>query len=225
MAGLISTAGWPDAGAYLARLVRLNPAALVRIQPLPAAGGVARLWGMLPFGVLVERVVAATAGEDTTVAAAALLATAGDPDPAGLPRRDAHWVWPLPPRPADGATPGKPVETVPALEIRRVAVAAAHTLKSAAKHGVGGRAVGERALRDALLDHVPVVVTGADGVRVDVPQRLVQGLVRMGFLGDPGDISTRSDASVTVRLAGAWIGLSGTYGSAWLRPPAKLRLN
>ena len=70
--------------------------------------------------------------------------------------------------------------------------------------------MGERVLRDALLDHVPVVVTGPDGERIEVSQRLVQAVVRMGFAG--------SDAAVEVRVAGAWVGLAAGFGTAWYRP-------
>jgi hypothetical protein len=93
--------------------------------------------------------------------------------------------------------------------------AAAQTLRTATREGVGGRPVGERMLRDALLDHVPLVVH-TDGIEpVRVPQRVVQGLVRMGFLGD---------APVQVRVAGRWVGLAGEYGAAWHRHEALLRL-
>ncbi|MGW5671760.1 hypothetical protein ACWEVO_28055, partial [Micromonospora sp. NPDC003776] len=83
--------------------------------------------------------------------------------------------------------------------------------------GVAGRAVGQRALRDALLDHVAVVVTPDDAPAspVEVPQRLVQGLVRMGFLGA---------GEVQVRVAGRWVGLVGPYGAAWSRKVAELSL-
>ena len=77
--------------------------------------------------------------------------------------------------------------------------------------------MGQRVLRDALLDHVAVVVTPDDApdAPVEVPQRLVQGLVRMGFLG-AGDVQ--------VRVAGRWVGLVGPYGAAWSRKAAELAL-
>ncbi|MFD2766455.1 hypothetical protein [Micromonospora eburnea] len=202
--------GVADAGAFLARLVRLDPAALVRLRPVPGAGRTS-LWARLPWDVLVARTVTGVAPGDVTVAAGELLAelAAGG---AALPRRrDDGWRWPLPP-PASRA-----VETLPAEEVRRIAAAAAGTLREAVAHGVAGRAVGQRALRDALLDHVAVVVTpdAAPDVPVEVPQRLVQGLVRMGFLG-AGDVQ--------VRIAGRWVGLIGPYGAAWSRKVAELSL-
>ncbi|RBJ00939.1 hypothetical protein DRA43_20010, partial [Micromonospora provocatoris] len=93
------------------------------------------------------------------------------------------------------------------------------TLREAATHGVAGRAVGQRVLRDALLDHVAVVVTPDEAPRtpVEVSQRLVQALVRMGFLGAGGD-------DVQVRTAGRWVGLVGPFGAAWSRTVADLAL-
>ncbi|MBE1484523.1 hypothetical protein H4W31_000161 [Plantactinospora soyae] len=214
--------GAGDAGAFLARLTRLDPAAVVRLRSgatAGAAGGTGRtvLWARLPWSVLVNRVVAGDGPGDATVSAAELLGELARGGTALPPRRDTDWRWPVP-----GAV-GTVVETIAADELRRIAVAAAGTLRSAAADGVGGRAVGQRALRDALLDHVAVVVTPAaspgaevpgtsvDG-RIEISQRLVQAIVRMGFLGSPG--STERDA-VQVRIMGRWVGLAAPFGAAW----------
>lgn len=218
MSGGHRLSGAADAAAFLARLTRLDPAAVVRLRSDRAAGRTA-LWARLPWTVLVSRTVAGTGPGDATVSAAKLLAevTANGSD---LPaRRDAEWRWSLPP------SAGRVVETIAAADLRRIAAAAADTLHAAAAEGVGGRAVGQRALRDALLDHVAVVVTrpaaetgaGVGGPpepsRIEVSQRLVQAVVRMGFLG-AGDVL--SDEHAQVRLAGRWVGLSAPYGVAWL---------
>jgi hypothetical protein len=178
---------------------------------------------MLPFGVLAVRPLTVTIDTDVTVGARALLATIEDPSAPVPQRRDEAWRWPLPP------SRGRAVETIPAAEIARIAQAASTTLREAAEHGVGGRAVGERVLRDALLDHVPIVVTGSDGVRVEVSQRLVQAVVRMGFVPIPSVDSFRSvtfgDNLVTVRFAVGWIGLDTSYGSTWYRPSSPMRLS
>ncbi|TCB95841.1 hypothetical protein E0H26_18780 [Micromonospora zingiberis] len=200
--------GIADAGAFLARLVRLEPAALVRLRPAGAPGRTA-LWARLPWAVLAVRTVAGPGAGDVTVTAGELLAelSAGR---ARLPAaRDAQWRWPLPP------TASRPVEILPGGELRRLADAAAGTLREAATHGVAGRAVGQRALRDALLDHVAVVVTPDDvpDRPVEVTQRMVQGLVRMGFLGPPEGSSGTDE--VRVRTAGRWVGLVGPYGAVW----------
>ncbi|MDG4756433.1 hypothetical protein [Micromonospora sp. WMMD710] len=217
-------AGSADAGAFLARLVRLEPGAPVRLRPAGAPGRVA-LWARLPWQVLVVRTVAGGpvdgAPDDVTVAAAELLAELERGGTTLPTRRDAQWRWPLPP------ARSRPVEVLPAAELRRIADAAAGTLRTASQEGVAGRAVGQRALRDALLDHVAVVVTpdGPPAAPVEVPQRLVQGLVRMGFLGAAaGPVAGADEPTVQVRVAGRWVGLVGPYGAAWLQKATDLAL-
>jgi hypothetical protein len=144
---------------------------------------------------------------EATVSAAELLSAlaAGGTD---LPaRRDAQWRWPLPP------AGGKVVETVAVAELSRLATAAAGTLREVTAGGLDGRAVGQRAVRDALLDHVALVVTPAGGAPVDVPQRLVQAVTRMGFLGPAGV----DGADARVCTSGRWVGISAPYGVAWLQ--------
>jgi hypothetical protein len=218
----LTVAGAADAGAFLARLVRLNPGALVRLRP--AGPHDSELWAWLPWEVLVTRRVTGSVEVDRTVAAADLLArlagageagagetgagetggtaAAGGADPLdGLPSRDDQWRWPLPPTTSSG------VETVPAEVVRRVGAAAASTLAELGGSGLAGRPVGQRMVRDALLAHVPIVAESG-GTRVDVSQRLVQAVLRMGFVG-------AGDDPITVRLAGPWVGLAAGYGSAW----------
>lgn len=204
-----------DLDAFLARLVRLDPAALVRLR---VAGQGCALWGRVPWGVLVSRTVAISSvgtavTDDLTVRAADWLA-AGGGDVSGLERLDARWRTPLP----GGAV--RVLETVPSSVLRGLGEAAARTLRETEAGGVGGRAVGARALRDALLDHVAIVVTtdegpGGGALRIDVPQRLVQAVVRMGFLG-AGDDPAR------VIHSGGWIGVAAPFGVAWWRRPGEL---
>ncbi len=205
----------PDAGAFLARLTRLDPAAPVRLR---AAGGRTALWGHLPWDVLVTREVAGPGpsdAADVTVAAGELLgvlAEGGDRLPAV---RDAQWRWPLPPAAVET------VESVSAAEVSRLAAAAAGTLREVTTGGLPGRSVGQRVVRDALLDHVALVVTPPEGPPVEVPQRLVQAVSRMGFLG-PATAAGAATAEVRVRVAGSWVGLSAPYGVAWLQAVKKL---
>jgi hypothetical protein len=201
--------GVADAGAFLARLIRLDPAAPVRLR---SAGGRTALWARLPWQVLVTREVDGPGPGDATVSAAELLDHLAGADDALPPLRDADWRWPLPP------AGGTAVETVSAGELTRLAAAAAGTLREVAAGGLGGRAIGQRAVRDALLDHVALVVTPAEGGPVQVPQRLVQAVSRMGFLGPAGP-----DAPETrVCVAGRWVGLSAPFGVAWLQSVKEL---
>jgi len=202
-------AGTADAGAFLARLTRLDPATVVRLRSGP--GDQTALWARLPWSVVVSRLVAGAGPGDATVPAAGLLAElerGGDRLPE---RRDADWRWPLPPD-----RESRVLERIPAAELLRIAESAAGALRAASAGGVSGRAVGERLVRDALLDHVAIEVTDeARGprARVEVSQRLVQAVVRMGFLGHPDRAASHR---VLVRTAGRWVGLSAPYGSAWL---------
>ena len=198
-------AGVADAGAFLARLTRLDRNVLVRLR---SAGEHTALWALLPWGVLVTRKVAGPGPGDATVPAAALLAALAGGDPELPARRDADWRWPLPPARAI------PVEAVAAAELSRLAEAAAGTLREVTAGGLSGRAVGQRAVRDALLDHVALVVTRDEGEPVEVSQRLVQAVSRMGFFG-PAD---RDAPATRVCVAGRWVGLSAPYGVAWLQP-------
>jgi hypothetical protein len=210
-----------DAGAFLARLTGLDGAALVRLRagtPDPAGEPRVALWALLPWDVLVTRSVRGEVPGDATVGAADLLARLARGAAELPPRRDADWRWPVPP------SAGRAVETVAAAELRRVAAAAAGTLREAASSGVGGRSLGERVVRDALLDHVAIVVTADSGERVEVTQRLVQAVVRMGFLGaaEPSVPRDSSEALAQVRLAGRWVGIAAQYGTAWSRSAGQL---
>ena len=201
--------GVADAGAFLARLTRLDPGAPVRLRSTRSRTA---LWARLPWEVLVTREVAGEGPGEATVSAAELLAALARGDDALPVRRDALWQWPLP-----GAAVTA-VESVAGAELSRLASAAAGTLREVTTSGVAGRAVGQRAVRDALLDHVALVVTPAAGAPVEVPQRLIQAVSRMGFLGR-ADVDS-GDSRVCV--SGRWVGISAPYGVAWLQNVKKL---
>jgi hypothetical protein len=201
--------GVADAGAFLARLTRLDPALPVRLR---SGKGRLALWARLPWGVLVTREVAGAGPGDATVSAAALLSALAGGRAELPPRRDAAWRWPLPPAGV------QVVESVAAAELARLAEAAAGTLREVAEGGLAGRSVGQRAVRDALLDHVALVVTPPGGAPVEVSQRLVQAISRMGFLGPAG----REVPGARVCVAGRWVGISAPYGVAWLQPVQEL---
>jgi len=220
------TGGTADVEAFLARLVRLDPQALVRVH---TADDRTVLWSRVPWDVLVSRTVvgssrsggtatdnaaatdnlAATEGDLVVRAADWLAATSTVTDLRAIARAGSAWRSPLPPAGREV------VEELPADVVRGLGVAAADTLRTAETQGVGGRAVGSRAVRDALLDHVAIVVSAGEA-QVEIPQRLVQAVVRMGFAA--------ADEPVRVLRGGPWIGLAAAYGTAWWRPAAGLRL-
>ncbi|BBH66492.1 hypothetical protein ACTI_31770 [Actinoplanes sp. OR16] len=201
--------GIPDAGAFLARLTRLDPAAPVRLR---SSGGRTALWARLPWEVLVTREVAGAGPGDATVSAAELLAVLAAGGSALPERRDVLWRWPLPP------AASRAVEAVAGAELDRLASAAAVTLREISTGGMAGRSVGQRAVRDALLDHVALVVTPDEGNPVEVSQRLVQAVARMGFLGP----RSAGPTEARVRVAGSWVGISAPYGVAWRQSVHKL---
>ncbi|MFG3338894.1 hypothetical protein [Glycomyces sp. NPDC048151] len=175
-----TTAG--DDAAFAARAARLDPDTLVLAQ-----GGL--LWAALPFGVLAVREGATALPEG--------LYRAGDLA-AGSPaaRPAAEWRGRLPKR------PWTTVESVPAADIADIDQKAAQALRERR-----GQGIGDRRLRDAMLDHVTLRVEH-DGRIYPVELRLVAGLCRMGFLGtDP----------VRVLKSGRRIGLAATYGTVWDR--------
>lgn len=206
----------PDIGTFLARLVRLDPKALVRVRSVdshrlagsssPAGGERVALWGRVPWGVLVTRTAgvsglgAPVEGIDITVSAAGWLATA-ESGLSALERRDSAWRGALP------ASAGVVRETIETSVVRAISAAAESTLRATAAGALGDRSIGERAIRDALLDHVPIVVE-SDGERIEVPQRLIQAVVRMGFLSS-------DSAPVHIRTIASWVGVSAAYGVAW----------
>jgi len=217
---VIAAADRAGVAQFLTRLLRLDSGAVVRLRPEPGGGG--RVWAMLPFRVLVCRRLTVAPPSDVTVSAADLRAWLNAVDGDEPRRRDEAWRWPLP------SSEGGAVETIPVAEVMRLAEAAARTVRVAIAEGVGGRAMGERAVRDAVLEHVAIVVSTEAGERVEIPQRLVQAVVRTGLL-DPEKSRVTADTvsaeAVTVRRAMGWIGISSRYGSAWYRPISPLRLS
>ncbi|WP_285661071.1 hypothetical protein [Actinorhabdospora filicis] len=179
---------------FARRVMRFSPDGLVRTRA--SASGTARLWAVLPFKALVCLDLPVPFEGDVVVSAADLAAGGASPSR----RHEMEWRTTLP------ATDGRVIETVPAADLRRVDAAAAETLR--ARRGQG---VGDRRLRDALLDHVALTVEGEH----EVPLRLVTALFRMGL--------HTGEEPVSVRLAGRRIGLAGSRGIAWGMDPG-LRL-
>jgi len=146
-------------------------------------------WGILPWEVLVA-VPFPPATSDEVLSA--------------LDRQPTNSLWRVPLPPATFQT----VEVLPPPVVPSAAASAARTLKELA-----GRA-GERAIRDALLDHQVVVgQSDVDGTPFVVTQRLVQAMVRMNL---------SDNESVEVRLAGPWTGLATSLGQAWWRQRSQL---
>jgi hypothetical protein len=183
-----------DLGAFVARVVRLDQASLVRLQ---AGDGTVTAWAATPFDVLATRTVhGALEPADVTVPAPSLLtaltverANTVDPGSGGL------WHSELPP-----VAGWQPVDDVPAAELERL------TERGLAVARENAGPMGPPA---SLLDQTVLTVSAGARPAVKVPLRCLFALSGMGFLGDTGP-----DAGVVrVSATGTWLRLDARYGA------------
>jgi hypothetical protein len=183
-----------DLGAFVARVVRLDQAALVRLQ---ARDGAVTAWAATPFDVLATRTVhGVLEPADVTMPAAGLLtaltverAETVDPGSGGL------WHGELPP-----SAGWLPVDDVPAAELERL------TERGLAVARENAGPMGPPA---SLLDQTVLTVSAESRPAVKVPLRCLFALSGMGFLGDTGP-----DAGVVrVSATGTWLRLDARYGA------------
>jgi hypothetical protein len=190
-----------DLGAFVARVVRLDPAAAARLR---AGAGTVTAWASTPFDVLATRTVHGHVDpSDVTVSANALLtalavekAATVDPGVGGL------WPGDLPPD-----TGWSPVDVVPAAEIDAL------TERGLA---VARENAGPLGPPTSLLDQNVLTVSAASGPTVKVPLRCLFALSGMGFV-DP-------DGEVRVSATGAWLRLDAHYGAVVRRRTLTLPL-
>jgi hypothetical protein len=183
-----------DLGAFTARVVRLDPVAVVR---LTGAAGRVTAWASTPFDVLATRSVHGTLEPaEVTVGAAGLLTAltverAATVDPGGPA------LWPASVPPDTGWTP---VDDVPAAELESLAE---RGLALAREHG------GPLGPPPSLLDQTVLTVSaGAGGApTVKVPLRCLFALSGMGFIGGG------SEDTVRVSATGSWLRLDARYGA------------
>jgi hypothetical protein len=195
-----------DLGAFIARVVRLDQVATVRLL-----GGHGRVtaWASTPFDVLATRSVHGTLDPaDVTVPAAGLL-TALTVERAGTVDPGAGGVWRGELPPAEGWSP---VDDVPAAELERLAERGL----AVARENAGP--LGPPA---SLLDQTVLTVTGGEGavVRspVKVPLRCLFALSGMGFIGT-------GEGAVRVSATGTWMRLDARYGAVVRRRTTSLPL-
>lgn len=192
-----------DLGAFVARVVRLDQVATVR---LTAADGRVTAWASTPFDVIATRSVHGVLEPgEVTVPAAGLLtaltvdrATTVDPGAGGL------WQGELPP--GEGWAP---VDEVPAAELEGLAERGLTLARDNA---------GPLGPPASLLDQTVLTVTAGSGPAVKVPLRCLFALSGMGFLGG-GD-----DGTVRVSATGSWMRLDARYGAVVRRRVTALPL-
>jgi hypothetical protein len=195
-----------DLGAFTARVVRLDPAAVVRLR---AVGERVVAWAPTPFDVLVSRAVPGTLDPaDLTVSANDLLAALAVVRDAHVEpgrRMDGQWLTELPP------TEGwRVVEEISATELETLAdQGIALAREHAGPHG---------SPPSELLDQTVLTASG-DGMRVQVPLRCLFALSGMGFLG--GGVS---QDRVRLSATDSWLRLDARYGAVLRRRHTLLRL-
>ena len=190
-----------DLGAFVARVVRLDPAAAARLR---AGAGTVTAWASTPFDVLATRTVHGHVDpSDVTVSANALLtalavekAATVDPGVGGL------WPGDLPPD-----TGWSPVDVVPAAEIDAL------TERGLAVARENAGPLGPPA---SLLDQNVLTVSAPAGPTVKVPLRCLFALSGMGFVGGDGE--------VRVSATGGWLRLDAHYGAVVRRRTLTLPL-
>jgi hypothetical protein len=198
-----------DAGAFVARTVRMDGQALVRLRNSPSRPAHPeprlQLWATTPFDALVTRSVSGVVDPpDVTVHAANLLpgiavARSADVDPG--PVVDALWHTQLPPLAGWSL-----VDTVPAAVIADLIATGSESARENVSPA-GGTAT-------ALLDAQVLTVSGS-GYTVVVPMRCLFALSGMGFAGD---------ADVRVLATDAWLRLDAQFGAVVRRRHSLLPL-
>jgi len=190
-----------DLGAFVARVVRLDPAAAARLR---AGEGTVTAWASTPFDVLATRTVHGHVDpSDVTVSANALLtalavekAATVDPGVGGL------WPGDLPPDTGWSLVDVVPAAEIDALTERGLAVARENA--------------GPLGPPTSLLDQNVLTVSAPAGPTVKVPLRCLFALSGMGFVGGDGD--------VRVSATGGWLRLDAHYGAVVRRRTLTLPL-
>ncbi|MFT3899722.1 MAG: hypothetical protein QM728_05690 [Gordonia sp. (in: high G+C Gram-positive bacteria)] len=210
---LASAADASDVTAFTGRLLRLDEAAVIRLQQRD--DGLVGLWGTTGFDVLATRAVFGTLTPADVVCDARVLNTAaagGDLtiDPGFA--LDSAWRGALPPQQGYRHVDDVPLRTIVDLAQRGAALA---------KEPVGG---GHGPVT-SLLDQVVLEVSGG-GVDAGIALRSLFALTGMGFardrngraIGESANLDDiADDEPVRVRASGTWIRLDARYGSVYQR--------
>jgi hypothetical protein len=192
-----------DLGAFVARVVRLDQAAIVRLR---AGGGTVTAWATTPFDVLASRSVHGTLDPaDVTVPGTGLL-TALTVDRAETVDPGAGGLWPGDLPPDEGWVS---VDDVPAAEVDAV------TERGLALARENAGPLGPPA---SLLDQTVLTVTSSAGPVVKIPLRCLFALSGMGFLGDA------EAGAVRVSATGSWLRLDARFGAVVRRRVTTLPL-
>ncbi|GAA2354960.1 hypothetical protein GCM10009854_36290 [Saccharopolyspora halophila] len=198
-----------DLGAFVARAVRLDSQALIRMRNRDGTDRM-DVWATTPFDALCTRSVQGEAAPaDVTASGSELLATltvAGGETMDPGPPKDLMWQSEIP------RTPGwKRVDDLPATLVGEVAERGI---------GVAKENVGPKGTPPAsLLDQEVFTVSGS-GLEVKVPLRCLFVLSGMGFL-----VANPSESEIVrVSATDSWLRLDSRYGAVIRRRHALLPL-
>lgn len=203
-----------DLGAFVARAVRLDQSAAVRLRQRPGQERL-DLWVSTPFDALVTRAAAGTVTPtDLTVAGSDLLAAlaivGGERMDPGL-ARDLLWRSALPPAQGWTVVDDVPAAVLGELADRGVALAREHP-------GPQGTPPA------SLLDQTVITVKGS-GYDVAVPLRCLFALSGMGFVASAQAGSPASaDEPVRISATDSWLRIDARYGAVVRRRHALLPL-
>jgi hypothetical protein len=195
-----------DLGAFVARSVRLDQQAVVRLRGRD--NDLVEAWVATPFDVLATRTARGQVRpSDVTVSGnellAALAIVGGERLDPGPPR-DLMWQGALPPGGGWQVVDELPVRIVSDLADRGIEVA---------RQNPGPRGSAPA----SLLDQHVLTVSGA-GLDVKVPMRCLFALSGMGFL------VADSDETIRVTATDSWLRLDARYGAVLRRRHALLPL-
>ncbi|MFC7342262.1 hypothetical protein [Saccharopolyspora griseoalba] len=198
-----------DLGAFVARAVRLDSQALVRMRNRPGTDRV-DAWAATPFDALCTRsVVGQVDPSDVTVSGNELLATltvAGGEVMDPGPPKDIMWHSELPPQQGWHRVDDLPAALVGEVAERGIGVA---------KENVGPKGTPPA----SLLDQEVFTVSGS-GLEVKVPLRCLFVLSGMGFL-----VPSPSESEIVrVSATDSWLRLDSRYGAVTRRRHALLPL-
>jgi hypothetical protein len=199
-----------DLGAFVARAVRLNASAAVRLRRR-ATGDRVDAWVATPFDALVTRSVAGSVEPtDVTVSGSELLAAlavVGGPRLDPGPARDLLWHSALPPSGGWQYVEQVPAPVLADLADRGVTLVREHP-------GPRGTPPAE------LLDQTVLTVSGA-GMDVKIPLRCLFALSGMGFVAAG---AAADDELVKISATDAWLRMDARYGAVVRRRHALLPL-
>ncbi|GGM63679.1 hypothetical protein GCM10012275_37830 [Longimycelium tulufanense] len=197
-------------GAFVARAVRLDAQAVVRLRDRGGDAGRVDAWFATPFDALATRSVAGRIQPaDVTVPGnellAALAVVGGERLDPGPPQ-DLMWRSALPPGKGWQHVDDLPGRVVAELAERGVAVARENT--------------GPQGTPPASLLDQPVLVVSGGGFEVKIPLRCLFAMSGMGFLG----AEVGEDEIVRVGATDSWLRLDARFGAVARRRHALLPL-